>query len=426
MKKENLAIFGGAQAMPHVPPKPWRKVTPEVKAAVNRLMDANIVSISDGSGVIAEFEQNFAAMVGCKYALAMNSGTSTLHAAFVALGVGPGDEVLVPAYTWHASITPIIHCGATPVFCDIDPDTLTIDPRDLERRITKRTKAVCIVHIWGNVCHMDAIMAIVKKHGLKLIEDCSHAHGATWRGRKVGSFGDIGCFSMQGAKAVSGGEAGVATTDDPNLFDIMTLVGWCGRPRIGSNETIRQLGDISLGAKYRPHPWAIAMANEELKRLPQLNAGRSHSYELLNELLQDCPGIELIKPLREAQRGGYLEFKFKLTRDVLKFATRDRIAEAIQAEGVPLSADRYSSFNYTYGLLHTAPLFTTFDCRTIGGGYYDPRQKFIPVQPESLPVSEDVATSLLSMYAYENLDRETATQMAEGIKKVMGVVDLLA
>jgi len=423
--KYDLALFGGEKTLSCRPKEAWKKIDQNVKNAVLKLMDQQVSTIAGGNGIVAEFETAFAGMVGSRHALAMNSGTSTLHSAYAALGVGPGDEVLVPAYTWHATITPILHCAAVPVFCDIDPSTLTISPADLERKITPRTKAISIVHVWGNVCDMEQILKIAKRHGLPVVEDCSHAHGASWNGRQVGSMGAIGCFSCQGPKAVSGGELGVAVTDDAELCDRMILLGHFGRAKVGSNESIRGIGDMSLGSKYRAHAWAVAMGNEDLKRLPELNAKRTQNYEMLNDSLRDMPGFEIIDPLPGAQRGGYLEFKWKLTPEVLEIASRDRIAEAIQAEGIPLAADRYSNFNYTYGLLHTAPLFTTFDLRSIGGCYYDPRSSQGVRPAVSLPESEGIVGRLVGMEAFIDIEPEMVVAMAEGIRKVMDRIEYL-
>lgn len=422
--KNTLALFGGLRTVAEPVRETWQKIDRNVKDAVNRLMDAGISTIPNGGGVVEEFERAFAAMIGTRYALAMNSGTSTLHSAYVAAGVGPGDEVIVPTYTWHATITPVLHCSATPVFCDIDPATLTISPEDIERKITPRTKAIVVVHVWGNVCDMERILAIAAKHNLPVIEDCSHAHGASYNGKKVGSMGVIGCFSCQGPKAVSGGELGVATTNDPELYDRMILLGHFGRNKVGTNKAIQSVGDMSLGSKYRAHAWAVAMANEDLKRLPEMNAKRTRNYKILNDALRDCPGFEVVETYSGVERGGYLEFKFKLANEVLKRVSRTRIVEAIQAEGVPLAEDRYSNFNYTYGLLHTAPLFTSFDLRSMGGCYYNPRTES---QPEacSLPHSENMAGRLVGMEAYIGVGEETMHKMGEGIRKVMNNLELL-
>jgi len=427
--KSRLALLGGDRRVATPPLDKYTKFTPEMKNAVMALMDKGVTTLGDGRGVVGEFESAFAAMIGVRHALAMNSGTATLHSAYFAAGVGPGAEVIVPTYTWHASVTPILHCGATPVFCDVDARSLTADPADIERRITPRTRALCVVHVFGNVCDMDAIMDIVTRHKLTLIEDCSHAHGAKWKGRPVGSFGAVGCFSLQGAKAVSGGEAGVAVTDRGELFDRMVVLGHFGRKRLGADPSLVCIGDMSLGAKYRPHAWAIAMANEELKRLPAINARRTENYDFLNRHLQDCPGIETIEALPGAERAAYLEFKFKVSRQALRKANRDRIVEAMKAEGAPVTADRYSNQNYTYGLLHAAPLFTTFDRRSIGGVFYDPSlrpEEERGRKPPSLPVAEDLATRLITVPAYTEVDRNGLADVADAMRKVMENLDDLS
>ncbi len=420
----DLALLGGPPAVTDPPRDLWVRVNEDVKAAVMALLDEGTISISGPTSVIGEFEEAFATAAGTRYALSMNSGTATLHSAYFALGIEPGDEVLVPAYTWHASATPVIHCGATPVFCDIRPESMTIDPDDIERRITDRTKAICVVHVWGNVCDMDRICAIAREHDLALIEDASHAHGAAWQSRPVGSIGEIGCFSLQGSKSISGGEAGVAVTDDPELLDRMILLGHFGRPRIGGVDVVDEIGDMSLGAKYRAHPWAIAMANVGLRRLPELNAKRTANYALLNDRLRDCPGIGVFDPLPGATRGGFLEYKFTVTDEAVAVASRERIVEAMAAEGVPITADRYSDLNFTYGLLHAAPLFTTADLRSLGGVFYDPSRTDGPVRP-SLPVAETLNQRLISLPGWIDVERGSLEQVAAAMRKVMTRLDEL-
>ncbi|MGD9496134.1 MAG: DegT/DnrJ/EryC1/StrS family aminotransferase [Armatimonadota bacterium] len=420
-----LALLGGQPAVTNPPRERWVRVNDEVKAAVMGLLDEGVITISGPTGVIGEFEAEFAAMTGSRYALAMNSGTATLHSAYFAVGIGPGDEVLVPSYTWHATVTPVIHCGATPVFCDIDPRSMTIDPDDVQRRITDRTKALCVVHVWGNVCDMDRLCDIARRHDIALIEDASHAHGAQWKGRPVGSMGRVGCFSLQGSKAVSGGEAGVVVTDDPELLDRMILLGHFGRPRLGVVPVINEIGDMSLGTKYRAHPWAIAMALVGLRRLPELNEKRTANYDFLNDQLRDCPGLEVIDPLPGATRGGYLEFKYKLAPEAVQTVSRERIVAAMAAEGAPITADRYSDLNFTYGLLHAAPLFTTVDRRALGGCFYDPTRTEPPERP-SLPVAEDLNQRLISMHAFTDVERESLAQVAAAMRKVMTHLDELA
>jgi len=426
---EKLAIHGGPKAVAASGEDRHVKFdVDEVKRRIGELLDAGTITIANGTGVIAELEQAFREKVGTRYALAMNNGTATLHSAYFAAGVGPGTEVIVPSYTWHATITPILHCAATPVFCDIEPHTLVADPADIERKVTERTRAICVVHTWGNVVDMDPIMAIADKHGLAVIEDASHAHGATYHGRQVGSIGHVGCFSMQGVKAVSGGESGVATTNDPGLFDRMILLGHFGRgPRGEGDHTFDDLGDMSLGAKYRPHPFAITLARCQLERLDELNRLRTRNYAILNDALRHLPAIETVEPRPGCERGGYLEFKFKLARDVADRVPLDAIEKALQAEGAPVHRDRYSNINYTYGLLHKAPLFTTFDRTQIGGCFYDPtRYAGEPVEAVSLPVTEDVCARLLSTYAFVDVDEPYLLDIADAFRKVMTHLDQVA
>jgi dTDP-4-amino-4,6-dideoxygalactose transaminase len=427
--QQELALFGGPKAVTLECRDNWERFSrKEAKERLCALLDEGAITIPNGTGVVGEFEEAFRSMVGTRHALTMCNGTATLHSAYVAAGVGPGKEVLVPSYTWHATVTPVLHCSATPVFCDIEADTLVIDPDDVERKVTDKTCAICVVHTWGNVADMDRIMAIADAHDLMVIEDASHAHGATYKGRPVGSIGHIGCFSMQGAKAVSGGESGVATTNDSELFDRMVLLGHFGRgPRGEGNRTFDDLGDMSLGVKYRPHPFAIMLAHLMLERLPELNRRRKHNYTILNEALQEIAGIETIEAREGCERGGYLEFKFKVARDVVDRVPLDRIEEALTAEGAPVHKDRYSNVNFTYGLLHQAPLFTTFDRTKLGGCFYDPLDsRGGPVAPPVLPVTEDVCSRLLSTHAFAEVNESYLLQIARAFRKVFANLAKLA
>jgi dTDP-4-amino-4,6-dideoxygalactose transaminase len=184
--------------------------------------------------------------------------------------------------------------------------------------------------------------------------------------------------------------------------------------------TFDALGDMSLGAKYRPHPFAIALALCNLNRLGELNRLRTKNYALLNALLRDVPGIETVEPREGTSRGGYLEFKFKVAREVADRVGVDRIEAALQAEGAPVTKDRYSNLNFTYGLLHKAPLFTTFDRTTLGGCFYDPATYTgAPVEPPTLPVTEDVCTRLLGTYAFVDVSEEFIRQVGDAFRKVM-------
>ena len=283
-----LAIHGGPRAVSVPYDERWRSVhARDIDVIAGHAM-RNVTTLSKGDGAIADFERRFAQVTGTRHALAMNSGTASLHSAYFAAGVSPGSEVIVPSYTFFASAAPILQCGATAVFCDVDRRTLTADPADVERRITPRTRAICVVHMWGNPAPLDRFTQLARRHGVALIEDCSHAHGASYLGRPVGGWGDIGCFSLQGAKAVSGGEAGIAVTDDPELFDRMLLLGHYGRLKNGQANDTFDTDYLSLGLKYRPHLYAVLLAQGSLSRLDELNRRRRRNYAILTEELDGC------------------------------------------------------------------------------------------------------------------------------------------
>lgn len=421
MPEKRLALQGGTPLLAEPVVDGWCQITAREKQAVLDLMDQQILSVASG-GVIGDLEQEFAAFIGRRHALACCNGTSALHSAYVAAGVGPGTEVIVPAYTWHATVTPVLHCSATPVFAEIEPRTLCLDPADVERRITPRTRAICVVQVWGNVPDMERFRELADRHGLLLIEDASHAHGACYRGRRIGAYGDLACFSMQGAKAVSGGELGMVLCDDPALFDRMLLLGHFGR--IGSGQagpTFPGIGDMSLGAKYRAHPYAAAIARCHLERLPELNRLRTRNYAILNDVLRDEPGIRVLEAIPGAERGGYLEFKFVVDEAELGLSRED-FASACQAENAPVQVDRYSALNFTYGLLHLAPLYNRFDRRRLGGCFYDPTRpelaQGLGYRLGDLPVTEGLCNRIIGTPAFTAVPETVVEQVGMAMRKV--------
>lgn len=401
-----LAIEGGSKAVSARARDRWRHV---------RLRDALpiLVHLAQGvntgfmpSGPVGDFEREFARMTGAKLALAMNSGTATLHSALFAVGVGAGDEVILPTYTFHASASAVRCCGAKPVFCDIDPRTLTADPQDIARRITPRTKAIMVVHVWGNPCEMDAIRAVADENGLPIIEDCSHAHGALYRGRSVGTWGEVGCFSLQGLKAVSAGEGGVAICSEPKYYDRMLALGHPVRVNVDLERRVFDIGTMHLGPKYRPHLFGVLLARASLRRLPELNRLRQANWEILCEELAGCEAIRPIQTLPGAQRGGFLEFLFVLG-DQLR-GLQDHFVQAAQAEGVPVYPDRYRR-------LHETPMFR------IGGPLAaecleNLETRCGPVVP--LPAAEGLKGRLVAMNALTKVRDSVVRQCGRGLRKV--------
>ena len=418
MKGNDLAIFGGPRAVRAEYKEGWRQVRPSDLKPILAAAREDINTEAKGEGPIAEFERQFAQLTGSQYALAMNSGTAALHSAYFALGVKPGTEVIVPGYTFFATAAPILQCGGRPVFCDVDPETLLADPDDVERRITPRTRAICVVHLWGNPAPMDRFREIARRHNLGLIEDCSHAHGALYRNRPVGSWGDIGCFSLQGPKAVSGGEAGIAVTDNPVLFDRMLALGHYGRLKAGQAKNTFDTDYLSLGVKYRPHLYGILLAAGSLSRLPELNRRRQRNYDILFEELAGCEAVQPIQTTPEAVRGGFLEFIVRYTPEKAGNWKSSEFLEAAQAEGVPISKERYARLGKSKRMLSETPIFTTLDSAELGGYLEASRAPGNSLVQSDLPVVRNLAGRLLTLPPFTKVSERFVRECAAALRKV--------
>jgi len=418
MNANDLAIFGGPRAVNTEYKEGWRQVWPSDLEAILAAGRNDINTEAKGQGPIADFERQFAQLTGSRYALAMNSGTAALHSAYFALGVKPGTEVIVPGYTFFATAAPILQCGGRPVFCDVDPETLLADPDDVERRITPRTRAICVVHLWGNPAPMDQFVEIARRHNLGLIEDCSHAHGALYRNRAVGSWGHIGCFSLQGPKAVSAGEGGIAVTDDPVLFDRMLALGHYGRLKGGQANNTFDTDFLSLGVKYRPHLYGILLATGSLARLPELNRRRQRNYDILCEELAGCEAVQPIKTTPEAVRGGFLEFIVRYTPEKAGNWKSTEFIKAAQAEGVPISKERYAQLGKSKRMLSETPIFTTLDSSELGGYLEASRApQDAHVSPE-LPAVKSLAGRLLTLPPFTKVPEQFVRECAVALRKV--------
>jgi len=233
--------------------------------------------------VVTEFEKQFAGYCGTKHAIAVNNGTAALHAALHAAGIGPGDEVIVPSFSFIASATCVNMCGATPIFVDVNEKTFTISPEEIELAITRRTKAVIGVHLFGQPFDLSPVMRICKEEGIALIEDAAQAHGALYRGRRVGSFGSAGCFSFYPTMNMTTGEGGMVTTDDDEL---------AARVRVFINHgQDRKYHHTSLGYDYRMTDVAAAIGLVQLGRLDGFNIMRNYNARFFDNHIRS-PGIE--------------------------------------------------------------------------------------------------------------------------------------
>ncbi len=277
------------------------------------------LSAQMGSAV-KHFENDFAAYSGAKHALATSSGTTALHSALAAAGVGVGDDVIVPAYTFFSTATSVLMQNAVPIFADIDTTTLGLDPASVEERITQRTRAMMVVHMHGYPVDLDGLMAVAEKYGLVVIEDCAHAHGATHRGRQVGTVGHMGVFSFHQKKNLSLGEGGMLITNDDRLAE--------------EARGIHSFGKVPLAYNYRMPELHAAIGSVRLKRLDAENETRNRYAAYLGKQLEGLPGL-YPQDVRPDTRAVYYNYLVHYREEEIGIA-RDRFVAAIQAEGIPV------------------------------------------------------------------------------------------
>ncbi len=288
-----LAISGGEPILKREDYKNWPVITEDDRRFINDVLDSGIVAGGTGPQVTA-LEKEWSEFTGSKYCLTTGSGTAALHMALAAVGIEPGNEVIVPAYTFLATASCVLHQMAIPVFVDVEPGTFTMDTKKIEAVITERTKAIIPVHIQGCPADMDPILEIARKHNLFVIEDVCQAHGAMYKGRMCGTMGHAGAFSLNNLKNLCGGEGGLYITDDKDLLRKGDLVRYFGDE--ADEKTLRQKYNASiLGYMYRNHELPAAFARGQLKHLNQLNAVRIENAEYLTGKLEKIPGV--IPPL---------------------------------------------------------------------------------------------------------------------------------
>jgi dTDP-4-amino-4,6-dideoxygalactose transaminase len=280
---------------------------------------------------VADFQERFAAMHGSRFGIACVNGTAALEVALRALGVGPGDEVIVPPYTFVATATAPMLIGATPVFCDIQADTLNLDPARLEEAITPRTKAIVPVHFAGLAADMDAIGKIAARHGIAVLEDAAHGHGGSWNWQPLGSIGAAATFSFQASKNMTAGEGGLITTNDPEVAEVCESLVWVGR-KAGRPWYEHH----RLGWNYRLTEFQAAVLIAQLERLPEQTARRQHNAEYLSERLREVPGIQpLAVPLFATGHAWHI---YVFWFDARAFGlSRQIFLRALMAEGIPAS-----------------------------------------------------------------------------------------
>ncbi|MHB1483467.1 MAG: DegT/DnrJ/EryC1/StrS family aminotransferase [Saccharofermentanales bacterium] len=338
---EKLAIYGGpkAKTTPTIPMYPGGlEIGDEEKKQVLEVLDRKYLfryyGPEDFPSKVKEFEEMFAAKVGAKYALAVNSCTSALITSLIACGVGPGDEVIVTGYTFFASCAAIVAAKAIPVICEID-ETLTMDPDDVEKKITPSTKALLVVHMRGVPCDMDRLMAIAKKHDLRVIEDVAQAVGGTYKGRYLGTIGDCGCYSFQYHKIITAGEGGMIVTNEERLIERSkgyhdTAACW-RKDRFAEQQ---YEGELFCGVNYRMSEITGAIMIAQFGKLDRLLASMRKNQRMIIDGIKNTKGIK-IRPVNdpEGDTGICLMFYLDDKNKVEPFSNALK-AEGVNASGV--------------------------------------------------------------------------------------------
>jgi dTDP-4-amino-4,6-dideoxygalactose transaminase len=355
----------------------YQSIKPEIDAAIARVLDSCQFVLGNE---VAGFEQEFATYCGTSECVALNSGTSALHLALLAAGIGPGDEVITVPFTFVASVAAVLYAGAKPVLVDIDPRSFTIDPAAIEAAITPRTKAIMPVHLYGQAADMDPIMGIARRHNLVVIEDAAQAHGAKYKERPVGSIGDMGCFSFYPGKNLGAyGEGGAVTTSNAKYAQTIRMLRDWGQDR--------KYHHVLRGYNYRMEGFQGAILRVKLRHLDKWTEARRAVVQQYNELLAEYD----IETPEEMPWGKHVYHVYTLRAD-----DRDNLQAALTTEGIQ------TSIHYPVPV-HLQP------------AYADPRYG-----AGAFPQSERAAKQVLSLPLYPELPSRAIAQVAEAVRKAVG------
>jgi dTDP-4-amino-4,6-dideoxygalactose transaminase len=352
---DRLALLGGTPSLRRPPPE-WPIFDESDRKALNEVMESRIWGGYHES--VAALERRFAAYHGAAHGIALANGTVSLEIALSAAGIKPGDEVIVPPITFVASATAVSRIGAVPVFVDIDSETINLNPEKVAGHINDRTRAIVVVHFAGHPADLDRLTQLCDQHGLIMIEDCAHAHGAEWHERRVGSFGSFGSFSFQASKNMTAGEGGILITNDPELAERARSIGNQGRRTGGA-----WYEHPKLGTNARLTGFQATLLLNQLSRLPEQVATRMDRARRLREGLRKISGL---KPTPETldervTAHGYHIFSMQFDQEAFGGPSRSRVIEALQAEGLPVTAG-YPQPIYQNELFKDHP-HVVHDCR---------------------------------------------------------------
>jgi len=338
MKNNELAILGGKPVRSFTFPKYPVIDEQEEKAVIDVLKSKNLSTFVASPGEnflggekIRKFEHDFAKYIGTKFAISFNSATSALHAAVASVGVQPGEEIIVPPYTFTSTATSALMHNAIPVFSDVTLDTFCLNPKKLKDALSPLTKAIIPVHLFGHPCEMDEIMEFALKHDMKVIEDCAQAPGAKYKGTKVGNFGNCGIFSFQETKNMMTGEGGMLVTNDENIAKTAQMVRNHGE-MILESDTKRKYKSEILGWGYRMTELEASIGIVQLSKLDSMNETRKTLASFLTDKLNSIDGLNHTK----FEHVDHVYYVYALTYDEEKIGIpREKFCEALRSEGIP-------------------------------------------------------------------------------------------
>lgn len=413
---QDLAYFGGPKTIEgNKGSFNWPVIDSDVESTVINQLHTTI-SIYDKSSVFEEFETEFSDYHGCKHGLLYNSGTSSILAMFDSICIGAGDYVLCPVYTFHATVTPLLYLGATPIFCDCNSFG-NISIESIKKNYRPGVKAVIITHMWGvPVQDLEDICNFCKEKGIYLFEDCSHAHGATYKGKPVGSFGDAAAWSLQGQKIITGGEGGILLTDNDDLYYRALLQGhYNKRPKmeIPKDNELHKYFLTGKGLKLRAHPIAISIALQQFRKIEYFMKNKREHASLIIDVISKYDFLDVINTPGSVNSWYALGIKFKSKYN--GFISKQNFVKLLVSEGL-IEVDIPGST----GLLNNLPIFKEPKClfnnSSLGEFLVENKDDF---QNASKFYSEFIK---IPVWGYES-DYEVVNLYAKGIDKVCSVVD---
>lgn len=406
----DLALFGGAKAK-RKPFPDWPQYDENERRALEEVLESRVWWRTPGTKTLA-FEQAFAKYHGARHGIAVTNGTAALEVTMEALGIGPGDEVIVPDFTFIASASAVLFANALPVLVDVDPRTHCLDSEFTEAAITPRTKAILAVHMGGHPADLDRLQELAAKHGIALVEDSAHAHGSEWRGKKIGTFGKAATFSFQASKLMTAGEGGIIISNDDGFERLARSVHDCGRM---PGEWF--YSHFIYGSNYRLSEWQGAVLNVQLGRLETQTRHRHQNGRVLDKLLGKIPGItpQLCDP--RCTRNGQYAYIFHVDAKHFAGISTENFIAALNAEGIPTQA--------SYPPLHDLDCFRNGEYRKcLSGAQANETHAFLK---QGFPHTHRAAWETVWIPQFALLgDEEDMQEIATAIRKIQDNASTIA